>query len=293
MNPQERQMVDDLFDRLAKLEASPRDPEAEAAIMAGLRRAPNAVYAMVQTVLVQDEALRRANDHIEELEGRAPVQGQSGSFLDSMRGAFGLEPNQSRGQSHGSVPNVRPGERAGRPVWNSGQVLGNGQPAGASMPNGGYADPRVNAGYADPRGGMFGGGQPAGGSSFLGTAAAAAAGMIGGSLLMNSIRGLGGGFGNGLGGGLGGNQQSLNGTSGSDKASPWSTNSGSDDSNSNLARDAGVNDVGKNAGADNGQRQDSFDQAQADADQDQDQDQDDDDFDSGDFDGGSDDSGFA
>ncbi|HEY0236212.1 MAG TPA: DUF2076 domain-containing protein, partial [Afipia sp.] len=57
MNPQERQMVDELFDRLAKLETAPRDTDAESAIMAGLRRAPNAVYALVQTVLVQDEAL--------------------------------------------------------------------------------------------------------------------------------------------------------------------------------------------------------------------------------------------
>ena len=62
-------------------------------------------------------------------------------------------------------------------------------------------------------------------------------------------------------------------------------------SSGNLARDAGVNDVGK-SGGDSSQRQSSYDQAQADADQDQDQDQDDDDdYDSGDFDDG--DSDFA
>ncbi len=275
MNPQERQMVDDLFDRLAKLETAPRDVDAESAIMAGLRRAPNAVYALVQTVLVQDEALRRANARIEELEGGPDTQNQSGGFLDSMRSAFGLEQNQPRS----SVPNV-PVNGTNRPVWNSGQVLGNGAAPG------GYNDSRANAGYGDPRGG-----QPAGGgSSFLGTAAAAAAGMIGGSLLMNSIRGLGGGFG----GGLGGNQQSL--APGSDRASPWSNDSGSTDSNSSLARDAGINDIGRTSGADNDQRQTSFNQAQADADQDQDQDQDDDDdFAGGDFDDGfgSDDGGFA
>ena len=68
MTPQERQLVDDLFDRLAKLENAPRDPEAMSAIMQGLRKAPNAVYALVQTALVQDEALKRANDRIQELE---------------------------------------------------------------------------------------------------------------------------------------------------------------------------------------------------------------------------------
>ena len=68
MTPQERQLIDDLFDRLAKLENTPRDPEAMSAIMQGLRKAPNAVYALVQTALVQDEALKRANDRIQELE---------------------------------------------------------------------------------------------------------------------------------------------------------------------------------------------------------------------------------
>ena len=50
MTPQERQLIDDLFDRLAKLESATRDPEAMSAIMQGLRNAPNAVYALVQTV---------------------------------------------------------------------------------------------------------------------------------------------------------------------------------------------------------------------------------------------------
>src|SRR5581483_7736560 len=54
-------LIDELFDRLRSLEGSPRDPEAERLIRDGLRRAPNAVYALVQTVLLQDEALKRAD----------------------------------------------------------------------------------------------------------------------------------------------------------------------------------------------------------------------------------------
>jgi len=89
MTPQERQLIDDLFDRLAKLETTPRDAEAMSAIMQGLRSAPNAVYALVQTALVQDEALKRANSRIQELEaGHAPEQNQSAGFLDSMRDAI-------------------------------------------------------------------------------------------------------------------------------------------------------------------------------------------------------------
>ena len=37
MTPQERQLIDDLFDRLSKLESAPRDPDAAAAIAQGLR----------------------------------------------------------------------------------------------------------------------------------------------------------------------------------------------------------------------------------------------------------------
>ena len=105
MTPQERQLIDDLFDRVSRLESAPRDPDAVAAISQGLRKAPNAVYAMVQTVLLQDEALKRANSRIQELEAAsAPAQSQSGGgFLDSMRESiFG------QSQPRGSVPNVPP-----------------------------------------------------------------------------------------------------------------------------------------------------------------------------------------
>src|SRR5579862_388614 len=88
MTPQEQQLVADLFDRLASLEGQRRDPDAERLIREGLGRAPNSVYALVQSVLVQDEALKRAAARIEELEhavgGAQPAQ-QGGGFLDSMR----------------------------------------------------------------------------------------------------------------------------------------------------------------------------------------------------------------
>ena len=54
MTPQERQSVSELFDRLAQLENTPRDAEAERAIADGLMRAPHAVYALVQTTLDHD-----------------------------------------------------------------------------------------------------------------------------------------------------------------------------------------------------------------------------------------------
>lgn len=223
MTPQERQLVDDLFDRLAKVESTPRDPDATAAIAQGLRKAPNAMYALVQTTLLQDEALKRAHDRIQELENEgAPGQNQSGGFLDSMR-----ETIFGQGQPRGSVPSVRPPETS-RPTWNGGQAprqahagqynqAPSGQPYGAQQP--------------PPMGG--------GGGSFLGTAAAAAAGVVGGSLLLGSIRSMMGG--------AGGNHQSFGDSAGHgggiEDRRPWSDQSGGD-----LARQAGINDIGSSGG---------------------------------------------
>ncbi|MCP3374745.1 DUF2076 domain-containing protein [Bradyrhizobium cajani] len=223
MTPQERQLVDELFDRLTKLENAPRDPDATAAISDGLRKAPGAVYALVQTTLLQDEALKRAHNRIQELEAaQAPEQAQSGGFLDTMRESlFGGSP------SRGSVPNVQPREQ--RPVWNTGQAMQQTQPGYGQPPYG--QGPGQGQGYGAP---PVGGG---GGGSFLGTAAAAAAGVVGGSLLLSSIRGMMGGP----------HQQAFGDTNAlgdrSAGGSPWG---GSDQSGGSLARDAGLNDIGSN-----------------------------------------------
>jgi hypothetical protein len=203
MTPQERQLVTELFDRLARLEGTPRDPDAERAIADGLARAPHAIYPLVQTVLVQDEALKRADARIRELTGDDDAPREGGGFLDSMRNAL------TGGSSHGSVPTVRAGTSNGPdPRWNSG---------------GGFASaPQPAAAPAQPYGG---------GGSFLGTAAASAAGVIGGALLLNSISSMFGHHGSAFGG---------NSAFGDTQASPWSGGA----SNSDLARDAGLNDVG-------------------------------------------------
>ncbi len=201
MTPQERQLVDELFDKLARLEGTPRDRDAERTIADGLARAPNAVYALVQTVLVQDEALKRADARIRELSGEDEAPREGGGFLDSMRNAL-------TGGSRGSVPSVRPGTSGGPdPRWNTGSA---------------YAQAPAQAAPAP---------QVGSGSSFLGTAAASAAGVIGGALLMNSISSM---FGNRGGGG-----QAFAGEQ-SNASSPWSDSA----SNSDLAKDAGLSDIG-------------------------------------------------
>ena len=290
MTPQERQLVDDLFDRLAKVEGAPRDSEATAAIQDGLRKAPNALYVLVQTVLLQDEALKRAGMRIQELEqAHAPEQSQSGGFLDSMRDTIFGKDSAPRG----SVPNVPP-PIPNRPVWNSGQVLqqtqGQGQydqghydqgPGQGGYGQGGYGQGGYGQGgygqgpYGQGQGGFgqsYGAPSLGGGGSFLGTAAAAAAGVVGGSLLMNGIRSVMGG----------GRHHQAFGDTASRGGSPWS-----DNSNSSLARDAGINDIGR---SDSGSGTGLFDQAAIDRQQDADQDAMD--LDSDDY-GGDNDSDFA
>jgi hypothetical protein len=201
MTPQERQLVDELFDKLARLETAPRDRDAERAIADGLARAPNAVYALVQTALVQDEALKRADARIRELSGEDEGAPAGGGFLDTMRSAL------MGGGQRGSVPSVRAGVADNR--WNTG---------------GAYAQQQAPQAQAAPVGS---------GGSFLGTAAASAAGVIGGAMLMNSISSMFGHRGGGQ--AFGGEQQA---------ASPWSDSA----SNSDLARDAGLNDIGGGRG---------------------------------------------
>src|SRR5262249_42877200 len=161
MTPEERNLVIELFDRLATLEDAQRDPEAERLIRDGLRQAPNALYALVQTVLVQDEALKRADGRLRELESAPapeagpPDQSSLGGVRDSVSG---------KREGRGSVPSVRPGEAAPMsPAWHPATQPMQPMPAGpAGVP-------------------------PAPGGSFLGTAAAAAAGVIGGSLLLSRL----------------------------------------------------------------------------------------------------------
>ena len=218
MTPQERQLIDDLFDRLARLESTPRDPDAEAAIADGLKRAPHAVYALVQTALVQDEALKRADARIRELSGEGEQAHPQEGFLDTMRNAL-------MGTSRTSVPSVRPSGTGGPdPRWNAGGTGVTPPPyAGAAPAYGGPAYGGPAQGAMPPVG--------SGGGSFLGTAAASAAGAIGGALLLNSISSM---FGGHHGGG------SAFAAVPPQSSSPWDNSA----ANSDLARDAGAGDIG-------------------------------------------------
>ena len=209
MSPEERQLLSGLFDRIRGVANTPRDREAEGFIDDAVRAQPYAPYLLAQSVIVQEQALRAANDRLQQLEAQVQELQQhgqssppgSGGFLSGLGSLFG----------GGSPPP---------------------QPPRSSVPQGGawqqQPPPQPQQGYGQPyppqqpQGGPWGGAQAAApqGGGFLKGAMGAAAGVAGGVLLADSIRGLFGGHNNpygmasgfggmganaaGLGGGLGG-----------------------------------------------------------------------------------------
>src|SRR5471030_2898466 len=70
MQSQERDLITGLFGRLQPFESQPRDGEAEALIKDSIARQPAGPYLLVQTVLVQEQALKAAQERIAELEAK-------------------------------------------------------------------------------------------------------------------------------------------------------------------------------------------------------------------------------
>jgi uncharacterized protein len=83
MQSEERELITGLFGRLQPFESQPRDGEAEALIKEGVARQPAAPYLLVQTVLVQEQALKAAQQRIAELEAKAGAAPAASGFLGS------------------------------------------------------------------------------------------------------------------------------------------------------------------------------------------------------------------
>ena len=152
MQNQERELITGLFGRLQPFEAQPRDGEAEALIKETIARQPAAPYLLVQTVLVQEQALKGAQERIAELEAKV--------------GAGGAAPAASG--FLGSAPRIGP--------WGAQPGV---QAAQAAPPAPATRSP-LQAAVAPQASG--------GGGSFLRTAMATAAGVAGGALLFEGIR---------------------------------------------------------------------------------------------------------
>lgn len=200
MTPEERALIDGLFDRMRGLEGQPRDREAEALIAQRLAELPHATYALAQTVLVQEHALTQASARIQELEqearaAAAPPQQESTSFLGGLFGG-----GRTSVPSTGARPAGAPGSA---PMGLPPQVNTAGQAPGAwGQQNyaqqgygqqGGYPQqggPQQGGPWGGQQRGFGGGGGGFGGGGFLQGALATAAGVAGGALLFDGIKGL-------------------------------------------------------------------------------------------------------
>jgi hypothetical protein len=183
MSPEERQMLTDLFERVRGQANAPRDRDAESLIADAIRTQPYAPYLLTQAVLLQEQALRAADQKLQEL------QAQVVHMQDELAHAQ-AQPAPGAGSFLGGLF----GGGASRPAPQ--------QPAANPNPWGGGAQ---QAGYAPQQQG-YAPSQPQQSGGFLKGALGAAAGVAGGMLLADSFKGLlGGGQANAAGlGGLGG-----------------------------------------------------------------------------------------
>lgn len=175
MDREEQQLIEDLFARLRNYSGGgDKDPDAQRLIADLIRRSPDAPYYLAQTVIIQQQALERAEERMRDLEEAASRQSQAaprgGSFL-----------------SGASVPSAggrfsQPPQRGPEPV-----------------------EPPPSSPWASPSRAAAGGG------GFLSSALSTAAGVAGGVFLADGIRSLFGGGGAAASGINAGNQSTIDG----------------------------------------------------------------------------------
>jgi hypothetical protein len=200
MSPEERQLLSSLFDRVRTAAATPRDADAEALINQSIREQPYAPYLLAQAVIVQEQGMKAAADHIQQLEARVreleqqgaahPQAQQSGGFLGGIGSLFGGGQPQ-RGPAPDYGPQGGNTQQQGRGYDDYGRGAPPQQSAGpwGQQPSGPW--------NAQPAG-------PSAGGGFLRGALGTAAGVAGGVMLAESLSSLFSPHLGGLGGGLGG-----------------------------------------------------------------------------------------
>lgn len=178
MTPDERNLINGLFDRMRGHGAIEKDRDAEALINNAVRQIPDSAYMLVQSVLVQEHALQQADQRIQELEARVQQLEAMGSRQAPASGGF------LGGLFGGGQRAAAPQPQYGQPPQGSVPAFGRGAPMQGGQPQGGPWGGRA-AQYGQPQQAA-----PAAGGGFMRTAMATAAGVAGGMLLANSISGM-------------------------------------------------------------------------------------------------------
>jgi len=180
LKPEDRRAIEGLFDRLqnARAGSGPRDREAEELIHQRIRETPGSPYYMAQTVLVQEHALKVAEQRIAELEQQVRSR-SSGTAFGNRYGE-----RSDRGYGQGTEVSRQPRGPWG-PIDDQAQSPQNyNQPYGQQPNGGGFGGGRFGGGF---------GGWRLGGGGFLAGAAQTAMGVAGGVMLGNAIGSMFGG----------------------------------------------------------------------------------------------------
>ena len=253
MNPQEKELLTTLLDRLRNAPRQDKDPEADALIRQAMAVQPDLPYYLTQTVLIQDLSLHQAQQRIADLEKQLADAQQAakptvGSFLGGLFGS--RPPAQASGPAQASPPQAGPWTRSPQ-VAAAPPAQPYGQPGYAQQP--GYGQQPMG-------GGFMGGGMGSAGGGFLRSAAATAAGVAGGALLFQGIELL---FGNHYAGGLmsggmtpGLGESVVNNYYGSDAGGgggDWSSDPGGAGGGGDWSSDAGAAGGGDYSSSDPGQ----------------------------------------
>jgi uncharacterized protein len=181
MTPDERQMIANVFDRMRAVGRFEKDRDAEDFINQSVRQIPDSAYLLIQSVLVQEQALAGADERIRMLESQV-------ASLEAARAPAAQAPS-----SGGFL----------------GGLFGGSKPAATSVPVTGRQSPSFGGGSPSPWGNSAGGnaggyqqpaqqGQPAyqpqaaaaaapAGGGFMKQAMTTAAGVAGGMLAANAI----------------------------------------------------------------------------------------------------------
>jgi hypothetical protein len=161
MNLQERTLLENFLDQLVQVHGVDKIPQADALIKRAVEQQPDAAYLLVQRALLLGQALDQAKARIAELE--RTQDGTSRGFLDSGASSWSASMPQA------STATAAPGRPLAGVAGPSSQFSGplSAGPAGSPVPS-----------------------NPGAGSSFLGQAAATAAGVAGGAFLFEGVESL-------------------------------------------------------------------------------------------------------